>query len=243
MALIQIHFFSEQLTECGTMNVILPIESVKREKYPVLWLIPPSGHDHTAWQRNTNIERLAGELGVMAVMPDMKLSFGLDMVHGFAYFSMLTKELPELIADYFPADLENQYIAGAEEGAYAALRAALLCPQNYRMAIGLSGGSLTDEILEPKRQAENAFGSADMGSFGETDYSLRHILKDKKIRFPKICLAYGAGDRYEKSAGLLAQEVEKRGDSIVRRRNRKLDWKEWAELLEKLLKEMMCPSV
>ena len=57
---------------------------------------------------HTAVEDLADELGIIIVMPDLKLSYGLDMIHGFTYFQMLTKELPEMIADYFPADLASR---------------------------------------------------------------------------------------------------------------------------------------
>ena len=83
--------------------------------------------------------------GILVVMPDMKLSYGLDMKYGFAYEKTLTQELPELIADYFPVDLNNQMIIGVKEGGYAALRAAFRHPEQYQMAASYSCGSLTEE--------------------------------------------------------------------------------------------------
>jgi len=109
------------------------MENNEKSSYPVLWLLPPAGCDHTAWQRHTAVEDLADELGIIIVMPDLKLSYGLDMIHGFTYFQMLTKELPEMVADYFPADLGFQMIAGVKEGGYAALNAALSVPGQYHM--------------------------------------------------------------------------------------------------------------
>ena len=32
-----------------------------------LWLLPPAGCDHTAWQRHTAVEDLADELGIIIV--------------------------------------------------------------------------------------------------------------------------------------------------------------------------------
>ena len=108
MALILDHFYSATLTECNSLTAIVPMENNEKSSYPVLWLLPPAGCDHTAWQRHTAVEDLADELGIIIVMPDLKLSYGLDMIHGFTYFQMLTKELPEMVADYFPADLGFQ---------------------------------------------------------------------------------------------------------------------------------------
>lgn len=87
----------------------------------------PAGCDHTTWQRHAAVEDLADELGIIIVMPDLKLSYGLDMIHGFAYFQMLTKELPEMVADYFPADLGFQMIAGVKEGRLYSLKRSSFC--------------------------------------------------------------------------------------------------------------------
>lgn len=97
MALILNHFYSSALTECNSMTVIAPVETWPDRKFPVLWLLPPVGMDHTAWQRHTWIEEMAEKRGILVVMPDMKLSYGLDMKYGFAYEKMLTQELPELL--------------------------------------------------------------------------------------------------------------------------------------------------
>ncbi|MBT9778186.1 hypothetical protein GPL15_16925 [Clostridium sp. MCC353] len=237
MALMQIHFFSEALTECNSMDVILPAERWNRETYPVLWLIPPAGLDHTAWMRKTAVEELADELGILVVMPDMKLSYGTDMVHGFKYFTMLTQELPELVNEYFPADLTKQYIAGAEEGAYAALRAAFKCPENYKMAICFSCGSLTDEILSgsKKEQAANAFGTGEMENLKDTDYSLHGLLEENRDRIPKVYFAYGSQDVYVRSSELLAEKLESGGKNKIQRLEGCLTWQNWFSLLQKIL--------
>lgn len=239
MALMQIHFFSESLTECSSMDVILPAERWDRDAYPVLWLIPPAGLDHTAWQRKTAVEELADELGIIVAMPDMKLSFGTDMVHGFGYFTMLTRELPELVKEYFPADLTKQYIAGAKEGAYAAFRAALKCPGNYKMAVGFSCGSLTDEILtgSKKEQAANAFGTGDMELLKDTDYSLRRLLDEMGERIPEVYFAYGDQDNYLKSSEILAETLLHGERNKVERLTGCLSWQTWFQLLQKELKK------
>ena len=80
MALILDHFYSAALTECNSLTAIVPVENNEKSSYPVLWLLPPAGCDHTAWQRHTAVEDLADELGIIIVMPDLKLSYGLDMI-------------------------------------------------------------------------------------------------------------------------------------------------------------------
>lgn len=239
MALMQVHFFSEALTECNSMNVILPVEKNGRNAYPVLWLLPPAGGDHTAWQRNTSVEQLAEKLGVMVVMPDMKLSYGLDMVHGFRYFKMLTEELPEMAAEFFPVDREAQMIAGAKEGAHAAMMAALRFPDRYRAAAAFSGGSMTDEMPEERerRQFEHAFGTSDTESLRNGEFALSRWLEGIEEESPRFYLAYSERDVYGKSARLLGDGLEKRAGNhlSLEIQENPMGWREWLEALEKML--------
>ena len=104
----------------------------------------------TTQHGSATADDLADELGIIIVMPDLKLSYGLDMIHGFTYFQMLTKELPEMIADYFPADLGFQTIAGVKEGGYAALRAALLNWASTVWLLPTAAVLFTDETFDPE---------------------------------------------------------------------------------------------
>lgn len=242
MALILNHFYSDALTECNSMNIIIPLESAPKDRYPLLWLIPPAGKDHTAWQRSTRIEQIATQLGIMVVMPDMKLSYGVNMIHGLSYFTMLTKELPALISDYFPADMSRQYIAGAKEGGYAALRAALKYPELYSAVSIYSCGSLTDEdsikMEWQKKQLSNAFGCENLYNLGHTDHSLAYLLEQGIPPHLKISFAYGSGDRYRRSAQKLNCLFEDLNSKQVQTRlfRYKLTWTDW----EKLLYEDLC---
>ena len=59
MAWILNQFYSAALTECNSMSVVVPIETCHKETYPVLWLLPPAGRDHTAWPRHVDVDELA----------------------------------------------------------------------------------------------------------------------------------------------------------------------------------------
>lgn len=240
MALIQTHFFSEALTECNSMNVIIPMETRPQKTYPVLWLLPPAGCDHTAWQRNTGIEQLAERYGIMAVMPDMKLSYGLDMVYGFDYFKMLTEELPGLTGDYFPADREVQMIAGAKEGAYGALMAALRFPKAYRAVAALSAGSLTDETWEGRErtQAEHAFGTSDMEALGGGEYDIDYWLENLTDESLRVFLAYSPNDPLGGSARILEDNLKKKlKDRLwTKTQQEALTWNDWLLGVEHMVK-------
>lgn len=237
MALIQINMYSSALTTATAVNVVIPLENNEKEKYPVLWLLPPSGLDHTAWQRRVRVERLAEKYGIIAAMPNLALSYGLDMAHGLKYFTMLDRELPALLKEYFPVDLTRQYIAGAGEGGYAALRTALLSPEHYKGALSLSCGSLTDEIFEDeerKRQILNAFGTRNIGTCGGTDFDLGHLM-DREEKAPELFLAYGDGDPLEKSCALLAARMEA---ECVKKLHGPASWEEWEEALDWFMRKV-----
>lgn len=242
MALILNHFYSSALTECNSMTVIATVETWPDRKFPVLWLLPPVGMDHTAWQRHTWIEEMAEKKGILVVMPDMKLSYGLDMKYGFAYEKMLTQELPELIADYFPVDLNNQMIIGVKEGGYAALRAAFRHPKQYQMAASYSCGSLTEERVpeELHKQVENAFGTWKLEELRGTEYDLNTLFENLPLEKHgeislKICLEYSKEDTYAASAGILAEKLKH--SPVVKQRIRvsehEMNWKQWMDALER----------
>jgi S-formylglutathione hydrolase len=56
----------------------------------------------------------------------------------YRMWSYLTKELPELIAAHFPADLKRQSILGHSMGGHGALTMALSHPDRYRAASAFS---------------------------------------------------------------------------------------------------------
>ncbi|MCI8515392.1 MAG: hypothetical protein HFG75_00690 [Hungatella sp.] len=240
MALIQHWFYSKALTECSCLYVVIPVERHPKKTYPVLWLLPPAGYDHTAWQRRADVEQIAEREGVMAVMPDLKLSYGLDMAYGFSYFQMLTEELPKLVETYFPADPGHQMIAGAGEGAYGAMMAALRCPRQYRQVIALSGGCLTRERFagRERRQIEHAFGTGEPSSLAGTRYALEYWLEKNEYGDLRVSLAYGREDRCAAGAGNLEKAL-KRAEGIELKAavyEHALGWREWKSLLSEFVK-------
>ncbi len=235
LAVILHHFYSKSLTEANSMQVIVPLETSAKEKFPVLWLLPPMGYDHSAWIRKTNIEKLAEELEIIIAMPDMKLSCGLNMVHGFTYYDMLTDELIEKVNDVYPTDSSCHIIAGAKEGGYAALKAALSKPKNYKMAISLSCGSLTDVIPSDCNEKEyaNAFGTKNLSELQNTEFDLKFLAETASSDIPPIALYYSDEDDFRNSAVLLDKKLKQlMDDSLnVSKINHKMDWCDWTDSL------------
>lgn len=139
MAFLELRYFSDALRKHTAANVILP--EVGEPPYPVLYLLHGLSDDHTAWARNTSIERYVKDLPLIVVMPDGGRGFYLDAKEGFAYGTALGTELPGRIERTFPARRERsgRALAGLSMGGYGALRLALAHPDRFCAAASLSG--------------------------------------------------------------------------------------------------------
>jgi len=157
MALIHCNFFSETLGVASSMDVIIPQPQfiqenkdlyqnnennfVKKEGYPVLYLLHGLSDDHTIWQRRTSIERYVASLNIVVVMPEVNRSFYTDMAYGQKYWSFISEELPFIVKNLFHVSgrRENTYVAGISMGGYGAFKLALSHPDRFTAAASLSG--------------------------------------------------------------------------------------------------------
>ncbi|RED56591.1 alpha/beta hydrolase [Cohnella lupini] len=139
MALLQCQFSSATLEIQASMNVILP--QGKAGPLPTLYLLHGLSDDHTAWCRQTSIERYASEKGIAVVMPAVNRSFYADMRHGARYWSFVSEELPELARSFFPLSplREHNFAAGLSMGGYGAMKLGLSFPDRYAAVASLSG--------------------------------------------------------------------------------------------------------
>lgn len=154
MALVHAHFFSNTLGMQMSCEVILPERSAKEDgeakKIPVLWLLHGSGDDHTAWQRQTSIERYVKPLGMAVVMPDGRFSGYRNQAHGGRYYDFIAKELPLIMNGFFgfSLDREDNYICGLSMGGNGALKMAMDRPEQYSVVGCLSAGFFDHMIPE-----------------------------------------------------------------------------------------------
>jgi putative tributyrin esterase len=139
MALFQCQYFSETLEISASMTVILPQK--KGKLFPTLYLLHGLSDDHTAWTRQTSIERYANARGIAVVMPAVNRSFYTDMSHGAKYWTFISEELPELARSFFPLSplREHNFVAGLSMGGYGAMKLGLSYPERYAAAASLSG--------------------------------------------------------------------------------------------------------
>jgi S-formylglutathione hydrolase FrmB len=138
MALLTCHVESDVLAVSTTFTAFVP-QGV--ESPPVLYLLHGLTDDHTAWSRCTSVERYAEDAGLAVVMPSVHHSFYTDEVHGHAYWTYVSEELPGLVRSILrlsdrPADT---FAAGLSMGGYGAVKLALTHPDRYAAAASLSG--------------------------------------------------------------------------------------------------------
>ena len=125
-------------------------------RLPVLWYLSGLTCTHANVTEKGGFQRLCAELGLIFVAPDTSPrgedvpdSPGYAFGHGAGFYvdateepfathyrmySYVTAELPELVADNFPADVQRQGITGHSMGGHGALTVALKNPGRYRSA-------------------------------------------------------------------------------------------------------------
>jgi putative tributyrin esterase len=204
VALVQCDFFSETLELSTSMTVILPQQTrtqigmagaaPKPDGAPVLYLLHGLSDDHTIWQRRTSIERYVAPLGLAVVMPAVHRSFYADEVHGHAYWTFLTDELPRLVDEFFHISgrAEDTYVAGLSMGGYGALKWALREPDRFGAVASLSGAL---DVVGLSRQSErrDLFARVFGGVPGPTDDLF--ALLDAAGTVPRMHISCGTEDQ------------------------------------------------
>lgn len=150
MASMHIEIYSDTLKIDTGMEVIYPqnttrtppdLRDVIKPPYQVLYLLHGIMRDQTGWVRFTNVEQYVMDMGLVVIMPTTYRGHYINQPHGYRYFDYLTQELPEIVAKMFPVSQkrEDTFIAGLSMGGYGALKAAIMCPEQYSYAASLSG--------------------------------------------------------------------------------------------------------
>jgi S-formylglutathione hydrolase FrmB len=167
VARLSVDVFSDVLEVGTTITVIWPQRTEGQVgvpggagaggRPPVLYLLHGRTDDHSAWSRNTSVERHAVARGVAVVMPSVQRSFYTDEVHGDRYWTYLSEELPELVSSMFNVSTRRQdtFVAGLSMGGYGAVKWALRHPERFAAAATMSGALDVQALIrDPGRRAE-----------------------------------------------------------------------------------------
>lgn len=135
MALIKIEFKSEILGMERQVNVLypdaseLPADLAEDKDIPVLYLLHGMGGNENSWLKRTGIGRLLRKTNLIVVMPSTDLGWYTNTKYGLAYYDHIAKELPEILARFFPnmtKKRDKTFVAGLSMGGYGAFKLALL---------------------------------------------------------------------------------------------------------------------
>ncbi|MBQ9149176.1 MAG: esterase family protein [Oscillospiraceae bacterium] len=138
-------FFSECLGRDAEVTVLLPADAAKgaAERYPTLYLLHGLTDSADSWLNRTALERYADSHRMAIVLPNASRSFYCDMAYGDAYYTHISREVPDFCEAVFPVTREPRfrYIAGNSMGAYGACKIALKEPDRFSK-VGLFSGVL-----------------------------------------------------------------------------------------------------
>ncbi|MCI8455233.1 MAG: esterase family protein [Lachnospiraceae bacterium] len=221
MALIQMKFYSPSLQTKTNLNLLVPTpESTltgtqetfadcrKMGPLPVLYLLHGTSGDEGDWLRFSRIEDYARKYRLLVAMPSCENSCYRDTPAGKAYYTYVTKELPQFLGWLLPVSekREDTYIAGLSMGGSGAFMLGMSRPSQYGYVACLSGGfNLPEKVeAEPKNRWSWAFGP-DETLIGTRDdaFWLSSRLVEEKADYPELYLCCGTEDfLYEKNCEL-----------------------------------------
>jgi len=139
-----------------TFSVFMPPQPEKGEPLPVLWYLSGLTCTHANVTEKGEFRAACAEAGIIFVAPDTSprgegvpddsegaWDFGLGAGFyvdatttpwsaNYRMWSYVTEELPALVAEHFPVDLDRQGITGHSMGGHGALTVALRHPGRFR---------------------------------------------------------------------------------------------------------------
>ena len=240
MAFIQMNFFSGVLGMGVPVNVILPekIRNTADNTVKTLYLLHGLTDDHTAWMRQTSIERYANEYGIAVVMPEVHRSWYTDTADNARYLSYVAEELPRACRGFFRGlsdKREDNMIAGLSMGGYGAMKIALRYPDTFGGCAALSGALDIADLARRFDLGEwrGIFGF-DLDSAAQlkgSRHDVFHIVRSHSESggaFPRLYLWCGEQDRLIECNGRMHELLDSLGvEHIYEHSEGNHSWKWW----------------
>jgi S-formylglutathione hydrolase FrmB len=134
-------------------------------------------------------------------MPSVGNSFYADLMHGPAYWTFVSEELPRFVRSVFPlsSKREDNFVAGLSMGGYGALKLALNKPEDFAAAISLSGVldvvTVMKNPIHPLFNVDEYFGGFDKLKDSYNDlFAQVQNLKQRSSTLPRLYVACGLED-------------------------------------------------
>jgi putative tributyrin esterase len=214
MSRFQCHFQSKALLTPTTVTVILPFPVFEIEsdevlddiykpgkKYKTLFLLHGAFADCDSWLYYTNIESYADQRGLALVLPSVGNSFYADLMHGPAYWTFVSEELPRFVRSVFPLSdkRSDNFVAGLSMGGYGAFKMALNKPEQFAAGISLSGVldivSVMKNPIHPIFNVDEYFGGLEkLKGSGNDLFAQLQKLQGDGITLPRLFMACGVDD-------------------------------------------------
>ena len=198
---------SKSLGMDTSLTIVLPFDraAVPEGECPVVYLLHGHGENADVWTRMTSVERYANAYGVALIMPEVQRSFYTDMAAGLAYFSYVSKELPDLCEQLFSVSSrrEGRFVAGLSMGGYGALKVGLRCPDRFAGCAGFSGCLDIEALRASLSESDPGLLGEAKAIFGEDlvikpEDNLFYLVEKTALlprdRLPKVMVTCGCED-------------------------------------------------
>lgn len=200
-----------------TFSVYLPPQAAAAgAKLPVVWYLSGLTCTHANVTEKGEFRRACAELGLIFVAPDTSprgegvpddpegaYDFGLGagfyvdateppFATHYRMYSYITRELPELIASHFPADMDRQAITGHSMGGHGALTIALKNSGIYRSVSAFAPIVAPSQVPWGEKALSGYLG-ADRGAWRAYDAT---ALVEDGYRAAEILIDQGEADNF-----------------------------------------------
>ena len=254
MALMNVHLFSGALGMMTSVNVILPdrqrdsshngsFGAVRPGPIKALYLLHGMSDDETVWCRRTSIERYAAEYNLAVIMPTTGLHWYTDEAAGQRWWTYVSRELPLLMADFFPqisADPAHTFAAGLSMGGYGALKLGLRGDGRFSHVASLSGAVNIARDHENPDPSAAAFFRSIFGTNQEATGSHSDLVTAaeelKKEDRPKVYMWCGTEDFLYHQNTMMRDHLTALGyDLTYEQSPGDHQWKYWDEMIRRVL--------
>lgn len=159
---------------------------------PTLWVLHGANCDCNEWFDQTAMARYLSDRRLAVIGASIHNGFGVNMQYGAPYADFLADEWLEAVRGIFPClsrQRQENYVAGASMGGYAAFRLAVNRPQCFAKAGAFAGSIAMPTIFERFERGIQPGGEDMRWAFG--DYQNLVNNENDVIHMARQCVSQG----------------------------------------------------